>query len=155
MKTLAAILTLAISPAAFGQKECPMHAQHLAEVERRHDIAAVSHEVSAHKFVVTRDGGAIELRATDPADQKTVSAIRAHLRGIARDFQKNDFSTPEFVHGRTPAGVAAMIEQKDTISYRFEPIESGARVAIKARNEKAAAAVHEFLRFQIDEHRTH
>ena len=115
----------------------------------------MSHELSAHKFVPAPDGGAIELRATNPEDRKTIDAIRKHLREITSDFQKADFSTPEFVHGRMPAGVATMIELKSAIRYRYEELESGARVVISTGNERALAAVHEFLRFQIHEHDAH
>lgn len=154
MKTVAILVALAWNGTALAE-ECPMHAEHLAEVERRHDAAAVSHKTSVHKFVVSRDGGAIELRAIDPSDQKTIGAIRNHLREIAADFQKADFSTPEYIHGRTPAGVAVMIEQKGAIRYRFEPLDSGARISIATTSSPALAAIHEFLRFQMHEHDAH
>ena len=160
MKVLATMIAIGMCGSVLAEdapkkNECPLHAQHMAEVERRHDVAAVPHETSVHKFVLTGDGGAIELRATDSSDQKTLTAIRSHLREIAADFQKADFSTPEFIHGRTPAGVPVMIEHKAAIRYRFERLDSGARIAITPSNETALGAIHEFLRFQMHEHGAH
>jgi hypothetical protein len=43
---------------------------------------------------------------------------------------------------------------KDRIDYVFEAIAGGGRVRISTRDERALAAVHEFLRYQIREHRT-
>jgi hypothetical protein len=47
-----------------------------------------------------------------------------------------------------------MQQLKKQITYRFEPIESGGRVTIRTRNARALVAIHDFLRFQIQEHET-
>jgi hypothetical protein len=43
---------------------------------------------------------------------------------------------------------------KSQIRYQFEPTPQGGRVFISTKNPQALAAVHDFLRFQIREHRT-
>jgi hypothetical protein len=164
MKILfATLLLLAPAMAIAGDSNtCPLHAQHMAAaaqkhgdaVDERHDTMGFSHDVSKHTFRLTAGGGAIELRALDARDGETVRAIRTHLRKIARDFEKGDFSTPEFIHGGAPDGVAVMIERKGSIGYRFETLPDGALVIISSKDRDAIAAVHQFLRFQIDEHRT-
>jgi hypothetical protein len=128
---------------------CPMHAH---DVDARHNtlVPAQTH----HAFRLFTDGGAIELRADDANDQPTIDAVRAHLRDIAAQFAKNDFRTPAFVHGHAPDAVAAMQRLHDAIAFRFEPLDRGARIRITTSNAEALAALHEFLRFQIDEHRT-
>lgn len=40
------------------------------------------------------------------------------------------------------------------IEYSFEETPGGGRVVIYAADEKSLAAIHKFLRFQIEKHRT-
>jgi hypothetical protein len=40
------------------------------------------------------------------------------------------------------------------IHYQYQQTDSGAKIMIETANRKALRAVHEFLRFQIDEHQT-
>ena len=150
---------------------CPMHAQHMAaakpapvradgsaehgrHVDGRHDTFGMSHTRSTHSFRLFADGGAIELRAKDKADEATVAAIRAHLQEIDEEFDKGDFSTPAFVHGYTPDGVAQLERLRKDIAYRYQRVDDGGRIRITTRNAEALAAVHAFLRFQVIEHRT-
>jgi len=131
--------------------DCPMHAQH---VDARHDQLVPSHMTTHHSFRLFADGGAIELRANDPNDAKSVAAIRSHLRDVAAQFAKNDFSTPAFVHGHPPAGVETMQKLHDAISFRYAEVEGGGRIRMTTTNADAVTAIHDFLHFQIDEHRT-
>ncbi len=148
------------------QSSCPMHAQHMAaakadgsaehgrHVDGRHDTLGMSHTKSAHSFRLFADGGAIELRAKDPADEATVAAIRAHLQDISPQFAKGDFSTPRFVHGYPPDGVAQLEQLRDDITYRYQQVDGGGRIRITTRSAEALAPIHAFLRFQVTEHRT-
>lgn len=129
-------------------------ARHGAEVDGRHDTLVVSHETTRHSFRLFADGGAIELRATDQADKATIDGVRAHLHEIVAQFVRNDFSTPAFVHGRQPAGVAGMQRLHDAITFRYESVDGGGRIRMKTTNPEALAAIHDFLRFQVVEHRT-
>jgi hypothetical protein len=146
---------------------CPMHAQHMAEkthaateaahgdaVDHRHDAFGFSHQSSRHTFRLYDDGGAIELRASDPADAATTNAIRAHLKEVAAAFAKGDFQKSQFVHDREPDGVAVMHDRAATISWKYEELPEGARVRIASSDAKSLEAIHAFLRFQIAEHRT-
>lgn len=168
------VLVLLASTAAAAddpQASCPMHAQHMAaakgesvqadgsaehgrHVDGRHDTFGMSHTKSAHSFRLFADGGAIELRAKDPADEGTVAAIRTHLQDIAPQFAKGDFSTPRFVHGYPPDGVAQLERLRNDITYRYEQLDGGGRIRITTRSAEALAAIHAFLRFQVTEHRT-
>lgn len=150
---------------------CPMHAQHMASahaahvkaddsaehgaaVDGRHDTFGMSHSTSTHSFRLFADGGAIELRANDAADRATIDSIRTHLQQVAAQFKDSDFSTPAFVHGYRPDGVAQMERVRSDIRYRYEPVETGGRIRIITRSAEALAAIHDFLRFQVTEHRT-
>ena len=47
-----------------------------------------------------------------------------------------------------------MQKYKNEIEYRFEKTEQGGRVRISTKNSEALKAIHDFLRFQIKEHKT-
>ena len=59
-----------------------------------------------------------------------------------------------FVHDEVPPGVPVMKEKRAEISYTFEELPTGARVFIKSANPEALKAIHDFLRFQIEDHHT-
>ena len=164
VRTVALAFSLTLATFAFGaDSSCPMHAQHTAAdgsaghgaaVDGRHDTFGMSHATSTHSFRLFADGGAIELRANDAADQATVDAIRTHLRQVAEQFKNADFSTPAFVHGYRPDGVAQMERARRDIGYRYESLDRGGRIRITTKSAQALAAIHDFLRFQVTEHRT-
>lgn len=170
--TFCAVLTLANAALASPDPgNCPMHEAHMkaastkasvangsrehgAGVDGRHDTMGMSHQTTNHSFRLFADGGAIELRANDPADQAAVTAIRTHIQEIADQFSKKDFSTPGFVHGYAPDGVEQMKKLHSSINYLYEEVSAGARIRIRSSNPEALAAIHEFLEFQVVEHRT-
>jgi hypothetical protein len=77
-----------------------------------------------------------------------------HLRHVAGSFGDGDFALPMFIHGQLPSGVPVMQRLKSKITYAYEEMERGARVRIVTADPDALAAVHDFLRFQIQDHRT-
>lgn len=178
VRTIALGFSLTLAALAFNaaaatdpMASCPMHAQHMAAahaghvhadgsaghgagVDGRHDTFGMAHSTSTHSFRLFADGGAIELRANDPGDQATVNAIRTHLQQVAGQFGNADFSTPAFVHGYKPDGVAQMERVRRDITYRYESLDAGGRIRITTASPEALAAIHDFLRFQVTEHRT-
>jgi hypothetical protein len=139
-------------------KDCPMHAQHTlhhAVVQSRGDQAmGYPHDKTTHHFRMLSDGGAIEATANDPNDKANTTAIRSHLSHIAAMFSDADFSTPMFVHDGVPPGVTTMKLMKSAIHYTYEEMPNGGKVRIKSDDPIALAAIHDFLRFQINEHQT-
>jgi hypothetical protein len=141
-------------------KDCPMHAQHAAESHQSvvigHGDQAMGfpHDKTTHHFLMTENGGAIEVTANDSGDKTNTTAIRSHLSHIAIMFINGDFSTPMFIHDGVPPGVTTMKLMKSAIHYTYEEMPVGGTVRIKSDDPVAVAAIHDFLRFQISEHRT-
>jgi hypothetical protein len=134
-----------------------MHAQHVhaTEVDQRGDEAmGFSHTLTHHSFRLRKSGGAIEVTANSGDDAKTIAAIREHLRLIAKSFTDGEFAKPMATHGRLPDGADVMRDRKGMIRYQYEDVPSGGRVRISSDDDRAVEAVHRFLRFQIEEHRT-
>ena len=128
---------------------------HSSDVETRGDQAmGVSHEKSTHHFRLLADGGAIELTANDPNDKVTRDEIKNHLSHVVQMFTNGNFQIPMFIHDRIPPGVPVMKSKHASIRYVFEPMTSGGRVRIRTTDAEALEAVHQFLRFQIDDHRS-
>jgi hypothetical protein len=113
-----------------------------------------SQTTTTHQFLLSPDGGVIQVEANDPTDTATRNSIRIHLTHIAKAFTGGNFAIPMFVHDATPPGVPVLKELKDKIRYKFEESPGGARVVIATADPDALAAVFQFLKFQIAEHET-
>jgi hypothetical protein len=153
------------------QPTCPLHAQHQntpqgdhqghaghdhhAALDARGDqVMGFEHTRTTHHFLLERDGGVVQVQANDPNDSESVAQIRNHLAEVAKAFSSGDFSMPRQIHDRVLPGVPEMTRLKEAISYRYEEIERGGRVRITTENPEALAAIHSFLRSQIEDHRT-
>jgi len=113
-----------------------------------------SHEKTAHHFTLLADGGVIAVEADSKTDSASRDQIRIHLGHIAAMFAANDFDVPMFIHDKVPPGVVVMKKRHRAIQYTFEPTAYGGRVRIVTHDPEAVKAVHAFLRFQIEDHRT-
>jgi hypothetical protein len=109
---------------------------------------------TTHHFTLTKTGGAIKVQANDSSDTASRDHIRMHLQHISKAFAEGDFTDPHEVHAEVPPGVPLMKDRKDKISYRFESIPNGGKVVISTEDPKALKAIHEYLRYQIREHKT-
>jgi len=163
------LIILCTVPAAAHAKctaspsDCPHHAahaaafsaDHFAQVDARGDAAmGFSHQATAHHFMLTEDGGVIAVNVIEADDAETIAAVRSHLAEVAHAFARGEFALPKQIHDRTPPGVPEMVRRRAAIGYRFEETKDGGRVVITTRDAKAREAIHAFLRFQIDDHRT-
>ena len=122
-------------------------------VNSRGDTAmGFSHEMTIHHFGLTKEGGFIDVTIKDSTDTASLAEVRQHLQHIERAFSEGDFAMPMFTHGKIPPGVPTMQKLKDHISYQriVEPV--GTRLVIKTRDTQALKAIHEFLKFQIEDH---
>lgn len=150
--TGALLIFAAILPlTSFAQNE---EQKHHEMVERGNAAMGFDAEKTTHHFLLSETGGTIEVSANDPKDDASRDAIRHHMEHIAQKFKAGDFDIPMLVHDQVPPGVPTMKRLKAAIRYQYVETERGARVVISTRNREALAAIHDFLRFQIEEHRT-
>jgi hypothetical protein len=122
--------------------------------ERGEKGMGFSQTATTHHFLIKPNGGVIQVEVNDPADTAGRDSIRKHLTHIAQAFKQADFDIPMFVHKTVPPGVPEMKRLRDKIAYSFEETRGGGRVVICAADEESLAAIHKFLQFQIEEHRT-
>ena len=130
-------------------------ADHHSGVNSRGDQAmGFSHDKTTHHFLLRSDGGVIAIEANDPMDTESRDEIRQHLTHIAGMFSAGNFEAPMFIHDQVPPGVPVMKSLKTRITYKFELLEHGGQVRIVTKDSEAVKAVHDFLRFQITDHKT-
>lgn len=140
---------IAITLASLGCAAAALSAQ-----DRGTRAMGFDQQRTAHRFVLRPDGGEIRVDVKSTHDRANTSAIRAHLRQIAVDFAAGRFDAPLATHGEEPPGVETLRARAAAIRYRFEETRAGGVVTIRSSDPAAVAAVHDFLRYQIREHRT-
>jgi hypothetical protein len=123
-------------------------------LERGAQAMGFDQERTVHHFRLYEDGGAIEVAVKQASDHANLHAIRRHLPEIAGLFKAGDFGKPALTHAQQVPGTAEMTRLKDRITYQYGETPMGGRVRIVTRDAAALAAVHAFLRFQIEDHRT-
>lgn len=152
---VAVLTVLIMATGAVAQEHQHEGMNHHDEMNKRGDKGMGFDQVkTTHHFRLFTDGGAIEVSANDAGDTTSRNQIRSHLKHIAMLFSDGNFSIPMFVHDQVPPGVETMKQQKTAISYKYEETEHGGRVRITTSSAQALTAIHEFLRFQIQEHQT-
>ncbi|MFL6313435.1 MAG: hypothetical protein ACJ71W_15145 [Terriglobales bacterium] len=130
------------------------HSKHEKMEHRGNQGMGFDQEKITHHFLLRKDGGAIQVTANSADDKTSKEEIQMHLHHIAQAFKSGDFNIPMFVHDQTPPGVNLMTKSKDQIHYRYESAANGGRVVISSANAEVVRAIHEFLKFQITEHKT-
>lgn len=134
-----------------------------ASAQAQHDKAGMDHRghqamgwdqsKATHTFSTAEAGGSIEVAAKEATDTATIKAIQSHLQEIAKAFKAGEFDKPAFIHAQVPPGVDAMTRLRGEITYTYEERPRGARVTIASNNAEAVKGVHEFLKFQQQEHK--
>ncbi|MGA7413700.1 MAG: hypothetical protein WBW33_24710 [Bryobacteraceae bacterium] len=122
--------------------------------EHGNHVMGFSHQKTAHHFELNYDGGVIDVRSNDVRDTDSRDQIRSHFRHIAQMFAEGNFNAPMLVHGVAVPGTATMTRLKDQLHWNLQETPRGARITVIADNKEALEAIHEFLRFQIEDHKT-
>ena len=133
---------------------CPVHDAHSKMNERGEKGMGFSQTATTHHFFLKPDGGVIQVEANSAADAANRDNIRMHLTHIAKAFANGDFDIPMFVHDTVPPDVPEMKRLREKIRYSFEETPTGGRVVIATADKDSLTAIHKFLRFQIEEHKT-
>jgi hypothetical protein len=128
---------------------------HKAMNDRGAHVMGFDQEKTAHHFLLFDDGGAIEIAVKDAADVANRNAIRSHLPHISAMFSEGNFEAPMLIHDtKTVPGITTLTARKQMVTYRYVETAAGGRVEIVTKDASALKALHEFLRYQIQEHQT-
>jgi hypothetical protein len=125
-----------------------------AQVQSRGHVAmGVDQYTSTDRFESLPDGGRITL-VRDRDDPAGVTQIRAHMVAIGAAFRRGDFTVPGFVHDRAVPGTATMAARQSRISYIADTVPHGGSLRILSTDSVAISAIHQFLAFQRQDHRS-
>jgi hypothetical protein len=147
------IAILGLSVLACAQESEHAH-HHDAVMARGEKAMGFSQTATTHHFKLLPDGGYVQVQANDATDAENRDHIRMHLQMQAKRFAAGDFSASEMTHARVLPGTPEMQKLKSSISYQYEEIERGGRLRISSKDAAAVAAIHDFLKFQIEDHQT-
>jgi hypothetical protein len=167
---MAAVANLTLSVSALPQRSasgekapqtihdmslCPVLQNTHAHMNERGEAGmGFSQTATGHHFLIQPAGGVIQVEAKSPDDTNERDYIRHHLAHIAQAFANADFEIPMFVHDSSPPGVPEMKALRQKITYSFQETPAGGQVEIRTSDPRALAAIHKFLRYQIEEHQT-
>jgi len=151
MMQTALVIAFALAASTAGQQT----AIHTAQMNHRGAmVMGFDQDKTAHHFYLYADGGAIDVSVNDVTDKTNMDAIRAHLPHIVTMFSQGNFDAPMLVHGTEVPGTPGMKKVRHAIAWKYEESAKGGRVTIHTTNADALNAVHEFLRYQITDHKT-
>jgi len=139
---------------AHSQTADQQSCQHSMDMGRADHGMGFSQAKTTHHFILAKNGGVISVESKDAKDTASRDQIRMHLSHIGKMFAEGNFDIPMFVHDQVPPGIAVMRSRKNQIQYRFEATRQGGRVVMTSSDPEAVAALHDFLSFQIREHKT-
>jgi len=151
---LAGLATALTAPLSAQTTPTPGADHHAAVNERGDHVMGFDHDKTTHHFRLTKAGGVIEVSANNPKDTATRDAIRQHLSQIAHMFADGDFNAPMLIHAQVPPGVPVMKTKLKLIQWKPVDTPTGGSIVITSKDPKAVAAIHDFLRFQIEDHQT-
>lgn len=152
MKTTMLVSLLLAAPALAQQP--PAADPHAQMNARGAHVMGFDQDKTVHQFRLHADGGAIDVRVKDRADRDNLAAIRAHLPHLAAMFNDGNFDAPMLIHATDVPGTRAMTAAAGRIRFAYVETSGGGRVDIFTTDPAALKAVHDFLRFQIADHRT-
>jgi hypothetical protein len=151
-------VTTLLCASVSGQQRKPdsgMSQHQMDEMNKRGDKhMGFDHLKTTHHFLLANDGGSILVEANDMGDTESRDQIRRHLHHITTMFSEGNFEVPMLIHEKTPPGSETMKQLKNEIGYEFRETERGASIKISSTNPQAIEAIHEFLKFQVTEHKT-
>jgi hypothetical protein len=156
-RSILAAIILAVTTIVIVYAQQPKQTPDMSDeqMNKRGDhVMGFDHRKTTHHFLLRESGGSIEVTANSADDAESSGQIRTHLKHIAMMFAEGNFNAPMLIHDETPPGAPVMKELKSEIKYDYEEIDRGAAVRISTKNPAALKAIHDFLRFQINEHKT-
>jgi hypothetical protein len=117
-------------------------------------VSGVDSERVNRHFYVLKNGGAVEITAKDANDDATIKAIQTYLKKESDLWMKGNFDNIAAVYGRAPEATTQLKKLRDNVTYAVVPEENGAVVRMLTINPMAKSAIHDYLRFQIDQLKT-
>ncbi len=124
-----------------------------AVAERDVDVMPFDLKATTHIFTKRRIGGIQQVVVKNAGDATQIGLIREHLKKIAAQFSKGDFSGPTHLHGAEMPGLAELKgAQRAEIEIQNRELKTGAEIIYMTQNPKLVAALHKWFDAQLADH---
>jgi hypothetical protein len=124
-----------------------------AVAERGFDVMPFDLKATTHIFTKQRMGGIQQVVVKDASDATQIGLIREHLKKIAAQFSKSDFSGPTHIHDAAMPGLAELkAAQPAEIEIQYRELKTGAEIIYTTKHPKLVAALHKWFDAQLADH---
>ena len=122
-----------------------------ALLQRASRVTGIDSDRVQRHFYVLKNGGAIEITAKDANDEATIKAIRTWLKKESDFFTKGNYESAAAIYGKAPESTIQLKKLRDEVNFAMVQEDNGAVLRMLTVNPQAKAAIHEYLKFQIDQ----
>lgn len=121
--------------------------------ERGVDVMPFDLKATTHIFTKRKMGGIQQVVVKNASDAAQIGLIREHLKKIAAQFSKGDFSGPTHIHEAEMPGLAELkAAQPAEIKIHYRKLKTGAEIIYSSKNPKLVAALHQWFDAQLADH---
>jgi hypothetical protein len=150
----AALISMAFlffAASAFAEEDTAP--QRKEEVEqRRQELVPYDPKQALETFSKTVHGGVLHV-VTKADNPEQVKLIQDHLKKMAEEFRKGDFSGTIRMHGTDMPGLQQLKSAEvDDIRYEYKPLPNGAQIHFSTEYPQYVQALHEWLEAQAKDH---
>lgn len=124
-----------------------------AVAERGADVMPFDLKATTHIFTKRKKGGIQQVVVKNTNDVAQIGLIREHLKKIATQFSKGDFSGPARIHDAAMPGLAELkAAQPADIRIQYRELKTGAEIIYSSKNPKLVEALHKWFDAQLADH---
>lgn len=153
MVRAAGVFFLLSALASIGWSQSPASTDNDLNTRFSKALGTDTNKVVQHYYLV-KNGGVIEFTAKDPNDNATISAVQKYLDAQKDLFEKGKTDADADVHGKVPDGLPVLKRLRNEITFFAVKSDSGAALRMFSINDQARQAIQDFMKFQINEHKT-
>ena len=144
-------LLLALTSAAWSQS--PALTDNDLDARFSKALGTDADKIVQHYYLM-KNGGVIEFTVKDPTDNASIAVIQKYLEAQRDLFEKGKTDADADVHGKVPDGLPRLKKLRNEITFFAVKSEHGAVLRMFTVNEQAREAIQEFMKFEINEHKT-
>lgn len=150
LPVLAAVL---LASASTGAIAAPEKSRQEIVAERGPAVMPFDLQATTHIFTKTTSGGIQQVAAKNGRDEEQIRLIRTHLKEIAAQFSKGDFSGPTHIHGADMPGLAELKDAKrSAIKVQYQELKDGAKIVYTTNQPRLVNALHKWFDAQVSDH---
>ena len=117
------------------------------------DVMPFALQATTHIFTKTKTGGIQQVVTKSAKDEAQIRLVREHLKEIAAQFSKGDFSGPAHIHGDDMPGLAELRKADPAaIKLQYREIKSGGQIVYTAADPELVKALHRWFDAQLSDH---